>query len=85
MDIGRSMFIVRWGHAMFTPMRIAGREAIFDFLPEKLLTFQNVDMIACNICSKLLHAYNQTDYIHDVNPLMFKKFPIVLSIKKSFL
>jgi len=54
-------------------------------LPEILLTFQNVDMIACKICSKLLHAYNQTDYIHDVNPVMFKKFPIVLSIKKIIL
>jgi len=27
---------VCWGHAMCTPTRIAGREAVFEFLPENL-------------------------------------------------
>ena len=34
--------LVHWGHAMYTPTLIAGREAIFEFLPEKLPTFQNI-------------------------------------------
>ena len=29
------MFVC-WGHAMCTPTRIAGREAVFEFLPENL-------------------------------------------------
>jgi len=28
--------LVCWGHAMYTPTLIAGREAVFEFLPEEL-------------------------------------------------
>jgi len=31
---------VWWSHAMYTPTRIAGREAVFEFLRQKLRAYQ---------------------------------------------
>jgi len=31
---------VCWGHAMYTPTRIAGRKAVFEFLRQKLPAYQ---------------------------------------------
>ena len=31
--------LVRWGHAMYTPTLIAGREAVFEFLRQKLRAY----------------------------------------------